>query len=64
MLVNLNNTHVKNEKLYASMKHDTIIHLIEKVKKVLIYFLFENFDYFDWRYALFSFNCWIMLVHF
>jgi hypothetical protein len=36
--MNLKNTHVKNEKLYVFMEHDTIIHLIEKVKKVFIYF--------------------------
>jgi hypothetical protein len=62
--VNLNNTHAKNEKLYAFMKHDMIIHLIEKVKKVFILFLFKNFDYFGWMCALFSFGCWIMLVCF
>jgi hypothetical protein len=46
------------------MKHDMIIHLIEKVKKVFILFLFKNFDYFGWMCALFSFGCWIMLVCF
>jgi len=62
--VNLNNTNVKNEKLYASMEHDIIIHLIETVKKVFIFIFFENFDYFGWMYALFSFGCWIILVLF
>lgn len=28
-----NNAHVKNEKLYASTRHDIIVDLIEKVEK-------------------------------
>lgn len=31
--VNLNNVHVKNEKLYASIGHDTIAGLVEKARK-------------------------------
>jgi hypothetical protein len=31
--VNLNNAHVKNENLYISTWHDTIVDLVEKVRK-------------------------------
>ncbi len=31
--VNLNNAHVKNENLYISTWHDTIVDIVEKVRK-------------------------------